>query len=73
MDRDPRVEELDKLRLALATFGPQLDAFEARLKGRSPKSTLKAFSSRTANLIGIANKIVAAMKSDTAGRFPKAG
>jgi hypothetical protein len=43
MDRDPRVEELTNLRLALATFALQLDAFEARLKGRSPKTTLKAF------------------------------
>jgi hypothetical protein len=33
--------------MALATFARQLDAFEARLKGRSPKTTLKAFSSRT--------------------------
>jgi hypothetical protein len=31
------------LRFAMATFALQLDAFEARLKGRSPKTTLKAF------------------------------
>src|SRR5258707_14531382 len=42
MDRDPRVEELTNLKLALATFALQLDAFEARLKDRSPKTTLKA-------------------------------
>jgi hypothetical protein len=59
MDRDPRVEELTNLRLALATFALQLDAFEARLKGRSPKTTLKAFHPAPPD---IANKIVAAMK-----------
>ncbi len=32
-DRDPRSEELNNLRTALATFALQLDAFEARLKG----------------------------------------
>jgi hypothetical protein len=31
---NPRAEELDSLRLALATFAMQLDAFEARLKIR---------------------------------------
>ena len=31
---DPRAEELDSLRLALATFAMQLDAFEAGLKIR---------------------------------------
>jgi hypothetical protein len=33
MDRDPRAEELNNLRLAMATFAIQLDAFEARVKG----------------------------------------
>jgi hypothetical protein len=33
MDRDPRAEELNNLRLAMATFAVQLDAFEARVKG----------------------------------------
>jgi hypothetical protein len=31
-DRDPRAEELNNLRLALATFALQLDSFEARLR-----------------------------------------
>src|SRR2546429_8494970 len=61
MDRDPRVEELTNLRLALATFALQLDAFEARLKGRSPKTTLKAFHPAPPD-ISVANKILAAMK-----------
>jgi hypothetical protein len=30
---DPRAEELNKLRLALATFALQLDAFEMRTSG----------------------------------------
>jgi hypothetical protein len=33
--RDPRVEELSKLKLALTTFALQLDAFEARIGVRS--------------------------------------
>jgi hypothetical protein len=37
-DRDDhRAEELNNLRLALATFALQLDAFEARIKGRPTK------------------------------------
>jgi hypothetical protein len=34
---DPRANELNNLRLALATFALQLDAFEARLKVRLTK------------------------------------
>jgi hypothetical protein len=52
MDRDPRVEELRTLRFALAAFAPQLDAFEARLKGRSPKTTLKAFDPAPPDIAG---------------------
>ena len=33
--RDPRAEELSKLKLALATFALQLDAFETRISVRS--------------------------------------
>ena len=62
MDQDPRVEELTNLRLALGTFALQLDAFEARLKGRSPKTTLKAFHPAPPD-ISVANKIVAATES----------
>ncbi len=75
MDRDPRVEELTNLRLALATFALQLDAFEARLKGRSPKTTLKAFHPAPPD-ISVANKILAAMKErprnrDSSLHFPQ--
>ena len=61
MDRDPRVEELTNLRLALATFALQLDAFEARFKGPSLKTTLRAFHPPPPD-ISVANNIVAAMK-----------
>jgi hypothetical protein len=71
MDRDPRAEELNNLRLALASFALQLDAFEARLKSRSSETTPKA-SQPTASDTGFASKIVSAMKSaDTTGRDPK--
>jgi len=35
---DARTEELDNLRLALATFALQLDAFEIRVAGPSPRA-----------------------------------
>jgi hypothetical protein len=73
MGRDQRVEELMNLRFAMATFALQLDAFEARLKGRSPKTTLKAFHPAAAPDIGLANKIVSAMKSDNPNGHPKSG
>src|SRR5712675_1693454 len=69
MDRDPRVEELTNLRLALATFALQLDAFEARLKGRSPKTTLKAFHPAPPD-ISVASKILVAMKERPRNRAP---
>jgi hypothetical protein len=42
MDRNPRAEELNNLKLALAIFALQLDAFEARLKSRPLETTVKA-------------------------------
>ena len=36
-DRAPRAEELNNLKVALATFALQLDAFEARIKVRPAK------------------------------------
>src|SRR5207249_3611410 len=39
--RSARAKELNNLRLALTTFALQLDAFEARLKSRSSKTTVK--------------------------------
>jgi hypothetical protein len=46
-ERDPRAEELSKLKLALAIFSMHLDAFEARVKGR-PYCKEEAWSSRQA-------------------------
>jgi hypothetical protein len=40
--REPRVEELSKLKLALATFALQLDAFEARIGVRSLMAASKS-------------------------------
>jgi hypothetical protein len=55
---DLRASELNELILALAKFAVQLDAFEARFKGRAPNPP------RPASLeIGFATKIVSAMKS----------
>jgi hypothetical protein len=39
---DARARELNNLRLALATFALQLDAFEMRMSGASSKAGLKA-------------------------------
>lgn len=35
---DPRTEELNNLKLALATFALRLDAFEARMRSLQPKA-----------------------------------
>jgi hypothetical protein len=40
---DQRTEELNSLRLALATFALQLDAFEARLKGSASRDQYRSF------------------------------
>jgi hypothetical protein len=74
MDSDPRVKELNNLKFGLAEFALQLDAFEARLKARSPKITLRAFYPAPRNT-GIVDKIVAAMKerANATCRFLKPG
>jgi hypothetical protein len=59
---DQRAEELNNLRLALATFALQLDAFELRLKVRGTKingESSKPVSPGTA----FAKQVVAAMKN----------
>jgi hypothetical protein len=58
---DQRATDLSQLKLALATFALQLDAFEARLKGRSFKTSVKASLPVTPD-IGFASQIVFAMK-----------
>jgi hypothetical protein len=55
-DQDPRAEELNKLKLALAIFSMHLDAFEARVegdliarKGLNPRSSLTSVSQSEAS------------------------
>jgi hypothetical protein len=50
MDHDPRAEELNSLRLALAAFALQLDAFEARLKTRRTKISARPSSGQASDL-----------------------
>jgi len=47
---DQRTEELNSLRLALATFALRLDAFEARLKGRRTMATVEQPTGHASNL-----------------------
>ena len=63
MDRDPRAEELNNLRLAMATFAIQLDAFEARVKGGPLRIGTKPKIADPPPDIDLAIKIVAAMKN----------
>lgn len=64
MDRDPRLEELEHLRLALATFALHLDAFEAQIESVLPrKIVVKEAHRAVPPNVGLANKIVSAMKS----------
>jgi hypothetical protein len=61
---DQRTEELNSLRLALATFALQLDAFEARLKGRHAEPS-KPISPD----IGFAKQVIGAMKNRPAANW----
>jgi hypothetical protein len=72
MSRDPRAEELHNLKLALATFALQLDAFEARLKSLRLKTTVKVVHPAPSDN-RLANKIVSAMKSAEPNNRPKSG
>jgi hypothetical protein len=49
-NRHSRAEELNSLRLALATFALQLDAFEARLKTRRTKTNAEPPSGQASGL-----------------------
>jgi hypothetical protein len=73
MDSDPRAKELSNLKLALATFALQLDAFEARLKSLLPLKITTVKAVRPAPDIGFAYKIVSAMKSTEPNGRPKSG
>jgi hypothetical protein len=72
MSRDPRAEELHNLKLALAAYALQLDAFEARLKSLRLKTTIKAVHPAPSDN-RLANKIVSAMKSAEPNNRPKSG
>ena len=39
--RDPRTQELNNLKVALATFALQLDVFEARIRNGAPKPVIR--------------------------------
>jgi hypothetical protein len=67
---DQRAEELNNLRLALATFALQLDAFEVCLKGRRTKTNggpLKLVSGDTA----FAKQVIGAMKKRPAHKLDR--
>jgi hypothetical protein len=62
MNRDPRAEELINLRLALATFALQLDAFETRVRGGPLRTHIKP-EIRVPPDARFAIKIVSAMRN----------
>jgi hypothetical protein len=66
MSRDLRAVELNNLKLALATFAVQLNAFEARLKRRSFE-TDNGLPPRASD-IQFAKKILFAMKGAESDR-----
>ena len=59
---DKRAEELTNLRLALATLALQLDAFEARLKGRRTKMDAE-LTKLVSPDVGFARRVIGAMKN----------
>jgi hypothetical protein len=48
--RDPRTQELNNLKVALATFALQLDIFEARIRNGPPKAVIRPDRSRPPDL-----------------------
>jgi hypothetical protein len=60
--RDPRTQELNNLKVALATFALQLDIFEARIRNGPPKALIRPDRSRPPDL-NFAVKTGPAMKS----------
>jgi hypothetical protein len=63
MARDLRAAELNNLKLALATFALQLNAFEERLKRRSFETeNLSPTRSRRTSELQFAKNILSAMK-----------
>ena len=60
--RDPRTQELNNLKVALATFALQLDIFEARIRNGPPRAVIRPDRSRPPDL-NFAVKTGPAMKS----------
>lgn len=60
--RDPRTQELNNLKVALATFALQLDIFEARIRNGPPKAVIRPDRPKPADL-DLAVKTGPAMKS----------
>ena len=59
---DQRAEELNNLRLALATFALQLDAFEVRLKNRRTQTNAEP-SKPVSPATAFAKQVIGAMKN----------
>lgn len=62
MARDLRAAELNNLKLVLATFALQLNAFEERLKTRSFETEHHSLRPPRTSDVQFANKILQAMK-----------
>ena len=60
--RDPRTQELNNLKVALATFALQLDIFEARIRNGPLKAVIRPDRSRAPDL-NFSVKTGPAMKS----------
>jgi hypothetical protein len=60
--RDPRTQELNNLKVALATFALQLDIFEARIRNGQPKPAIRPDRPRPPDL-NLAIKAGPVMKS----------
>ena len=67
---DQRTEELNSLRLALATFALQLDAFELRLKGRRTKTNGEP-SKPVSGDAAFAKQVIGAMKNRPARKLDR--
>ena len=65
---DQRTEELNNLRLAMATFALQLDAFEVRLKDRRTQTNAKP-SKPVSPATAFAKQVIGAMKNRPAANW----
>jgi hypothetical protein len=67
---DQRAEELKNLRLALATFALQVDAFELRLKGRGTRINGEP-SKLVSPDAAFAKQVIVAMKNRPAANWDR--